>query len=172
MDAAEREAALRAQALAASGCARCGLAATRARVVYGEGPVEADLMLVGESPGFHEDRQGTPFAGRGRELLGRLLRSVGIDLGDVYLATALKCRVPGNREPLPEESFACEPFLYPLFHPAAALYTPTMLEVLERDIARLPVLLDRREAPVEPLPAVVRDREPPRPRRPVQLGLF
>ena len=222
MHAAERAAALDAEGRDASGCERCGLAATRTRVVYGSGPLDAPLMLVGESPGFHEDREGTPFAGRARELLERLLADVGIALADVYAATILKCRPPGNRDPLAEEVAACEPYLYrqldlvrprvvatlgsfattllsgralgitrvhgvehevmigsrrllvyPLYHPAAALYTPAMLEVLERDVARLPELLGVAE-PDEP---AEHEARPLREHalagaRPVQLGLF
>ena len=186
---------------------------------------------MGEAPGFHEDREGTPFAGRARELLERLLGGVGLSLDEVYLATVLKCRPLGNRDPLPEESAACEPYLYrqldlvrprvvatlgsfatallsgralgitrvhgqeqdvtlggrrvtlyPLYHPAAALYTPTMLDVLERDVARLPQLLAGGEAgrvdptrarvPVAALAPPAVPRAEGRKRQPVQLGLF
>jgi DNA polymerase len=225
---AELLATLREVEAEAAGCVRCALHAGRTQVVFGEGNVDAELALVGEAPGFHEDREGRPFAGRARELLERLLGGIALGLDDVYLATVLKCRPPGNRDPLPEEAAACEPYLYrqlelvaprvvatlgsfatellsgralgitrvhgvpqevtlggravvlyPLFHPAAALYTPTMLEILERDIGRLPALLaarDRHEpAPMPHCPAgtdatervVARGT-----RQPVQLGLF
>ena len=217
----ERSSALRDAAAEAAGCVRCPLAEGRTQVVFGEGNPDADLVLVGEAPGFHEDREGRPFAGRARELLERLLGSVGLSLDDAYLATVLKCRPPGNRDPLPAEIAACEPYLYrqlelirpsvvaplgsfatallsgralgitrvhgqeqpvtlggrtvtlyPLYHPAAALYTPTMLEVLERDVARLPDLL----GVAEPEPAE-HEARPLREHalagaRPVQLGLF
>ncbi len=221
MDAAERAAALDAEARDASGCERCGLAATRGQVVYGTGPLDAPLMLVGESPGFHEDREGVPFAGRARKLLERLLADVGISFTDVYAATVLKCRPPGNRDPLPAETSACEPYLYrqlelvqprvvatlgsfattllsgralgitrvhgleqqvtigkrrmllyPLYHPAAALYTPTMLEVLERDVARLPELLGLAETASERPMAAAGRVEALAGARPVQLDLF
>ena len=222
----ERSSALRDAAAEAAGCVRCPLAEGRTQVVFGEGNPDADLVLVGEAPGFHEDRDGRPFAGRARELLERLLGSVGLSLDDAYLATVLKCRPPGNRDPLPAEIAACEPYLYrqlelirpsvvaplgsfatallsgralgitrvhgqeqpvtlggrtvtlyPLYHPAAALYTPTMLDVLERDVARLPQLLGA-QAPLPPaapqVTIVEATEEPvePRSRQPVQLGLF
>ena len=222
---ADRVAQLLDEAGRAAGCTRCSLHAGRTQVVFGEGDPGAALALVGEAPGFHEDREGTPFAGRARELLDRLLGGVGLSLGEVYLATVLKCRPPGNRDPLPEESAACEPYLYrqldlvqprvvatlgsfatallsgralgitrvhgqeqevtlggrrvtlyPLYHPAAALYAPTMLDVLERDVARLPELLAGREAharsPVGELVPPVLPRADRRERQPVQLGLF
>jgi len=228
MDASERAAGLRAVAAEAAGCVRCALASGRTAVVFGEGDPDAELALVGEAPGFHEDREGMPFAGRSRDLLERLLGGIGLRLDEVYLATVLKCRTPGNRDPAPEETAECEPYLYrqlelvrprvvaslgsfattllsgralgitrvhgqeqevtlggrrvtlvPLYHPAAALYTPTMLEVLERDVARLGEILgaDRvtcRDSPQSPVadppraPVVVG----PGDRRPIQLGLF
>ena len=109
---AERSTALRDAAAEAAGCVRCPLAEGRTQVVFGEGNPDAELVLVGEAPGFHEDRDGRPFAGRARELLERLLGSVGLSLDVAYLATVLKCRPPGNRDPLPAEIAACEPFLY------------------------------------------------------------
>ena len=100
---AELPATLREVASGAAGCVRCALHAGRTQVVFGEGDPEAELALVGEAPGFHEDRDGLPFAGRARELLERLLGGIGLRLDEVYLATVLKCRPPGNRDPLPEE---------------------------------------------------------------------
>jgi len=229
---AGRAASLREEAERAAGCTLCALHAGRTQVVFGEGDPDAELVLVGEAPGFHEDREGTPFAGRSRALLERLLGEVGITLEDVYLATVLKCRPPGNRDPLPEETAACEPYLYrqlelvrprvvatlgsfatallsgralgitrargqeqeltlggravtlyPLYHPAAALYTPGMLAVLERDVARLPDLLGRaptpcvdpaRSRPAGPEPRLVVESVAAAGvgRQPVQLGLF
>jgi DNA polymerase len=213
----------------AAGCVRCPLAAGRTAVVFGEGDPDAELALVGESPGFHEDRDGTPFAGRSRALLERLLAGIGLSLDDVYLATALKCRTPGNRDPSPEETAACEPYLYrqlelvrprvvaslgtfattllsgravgitrahgreqqvtlagrsvtlvPLYHPAAALYTPTMLEVLEDDVARLGKILalddaarvESTRSPSATSAAVDGAAPGAAGRQPVQLGLF
>jgi len=183
--------------------------------VFGSGSPDADLMFVGEAPGFHEDKQGVPFVGAAGQLLSKLLAGIGLAREDVYVANVLKCRPPGNRDPLPEEIEACEGhlfkqielirptvvatlgnfatkllsgkptgitrvhgreqevtlggrtvLLYPLFHPAAALYTPRMLDVLEADFARLSDLLGRdpEPAPAEPEPVPVA--------QPVQLGLF
>jgi DNA polymerase len=230
LDASERAAALRAVAAEAAGCTRCPLAVGRTAVVFGEGDPDAELALVGEAPGYHEDRDGTPFAGRSRALLVRLLDGIGLTLDDVYLATALKCRTPGNRDPSPDETAACEPYLFrqlelvrprvvatlgsfattllsgralgitrvhgeqhevtlggrrvmlfPLYHPSAALYTPAMLEVLERDVARLGELLAPPDnACVDSTQALdAASARPPMPaavaagsRQPVQLGLF
>jgi uracil-DNA glycosylase len=199
-----------------AGCTRCRLAQGRTQVVFGVGDPYADLMFVGEAPGFHEDKQGIPFVGQAGKLLDKLLAGIGLDRGSVYIANVLKCRPPGNRDPVPDEKEACEPYLfrqveliqpkviaslgnhatkqlsgkdigitrvhgqeqrirlgsldvllYPLYHPAAALYTPAMLKVLEEDFARLPDLLGRTEveAPTPHLAPVA--AEPA-----VQLGLF
>jgi len=200
-----------------AGCTRCALAGGRTQVVFGSGDSAADLMFVGEAPGFHEDKQGVPFVGAAGKLLDQLLAGIGLTRPDVYVANVLKCRPPGNRDPMPDEIEACEAhlwrqielieprvvatlgnfatkllsgrptgitrvhgqeqettlggrrvLLYPLYHPAAALYTPRMLDVLKSDFARLPELLGREVAPPpEPVwltPATV---EPA-----VQLGLF
>jgi DNA polymerase len=201
-----------------SACTRCRLAQGRTQVVFGSGSPNADLMFVGEAPGFHEDKQGLPFVGQAGKLLEKLLAGIGLERRDVYIANVLKCRPPGNRDPMPDEIEACEShlfrqieliqptvvatlgnfatkllsgrplgitrvhgqeqpttiagrqlLLYPLYHPAAALYTPAMLKVLESDFARLPELLGRQLEPLpepEPALAVV----PPQPA--VQLGLF
>jgi uracil-DNA glycosylase family 4 len=198
-----------------AGCTRCRLAQTRTQVVFGVGDPRADLMFVGEAPGFHEDKQGLPFVGHAGKLLDTLLAGIGLERSDVYIANVLKCRPPGNRDPAPDEIESCEPhlfrqielieprvvatlgnfatkllsgkqtgitrvhgveqdttiggrrvLLYPLYHPAAALYTPRMLEVLQQDFARLPELLGRTIEVPEPEPLVLR-AEPT-----VQLGLF
>jgi DNA polymerase len=197
-----------------AGCERCALAAGRTQVVFGSGSPGADLMFVGEAPGFHEDKQGVPFVGAAGQLLSKLLAGIGMTREDVYIANVLKCRPPGNRDPQPEEIQSCEGhlfkqieliepkvvatlgnfatkllsgkptgitrvhgqeqevslggrtvLLYPLFHPAAALYTPRTLDVLEADFLRLPDLLGR-----EPEPAAA--PEPAIAVQPVQLGLF
>lgn len=217
---AERLALLEELKQEASGCRRCRLAQTRTQVVFGVGNPRADLMFVGEAPGFHEDKQGLPFVGQAGKLLDRLLAGIGLGRQDVYVANVLKCRPPGNRDPMPDEIEACERFLfrqieliepkviatlgnfatkllsgkqlgitrvhgqeqevtlggrrallYPLYHPAAALYTPAMLQVLEEDFQRIPELLGRAPAPAPaaeqpPLAAAV--AEPAA----VQLGLF
>jgi uracil-DNA glycosylase len=201
-----------------AGCTRCRLAQTRTQVVFGVGNPDADLLFVGEAPGFHEDKQGFPFVGQAGKLLDRLLAGIGLSRPDVYIANVLKCRPPGNRDPVPDEIESCEPhlfrqieliepkviatlgnfatkllsgkqtgitrvhgqeqrttiggrdvLLYPLYHPAAALYTPAMLNVLEQDFARLPDLLGREVAPA-PVPV---SAEPILAAEPaVQLGLF
>jgi DNA polymerase len=187
---------LSAYAADAVGCTRCRLAAGRTQVVFGAGNADAQLMFVGEAPGFHEDKQGLPFVGQAGKLLDTLLAQIGMSRSEVYVANVLKCRPPGNRDPQPDEIEACEPHLfkqielirptivatlgnfatkllsgsqvgitrvhgqeretvlggrtvtlYPLYHPAAALYTPAMLKVLETDFARLPELLGRSLAP-------------------------
>ena len=201
-----------------AGCTRCALAGARTQVVFGSGDPAADLMFVGEAPGFHEDKQGIPFVGAAGKLLDQLLSGIGLTRADVYVANVLKCRPPGNRDPMPDEIEACEAHLwrqieliqprvvatlgnfatkllsgkpagitqvhgrpqdvvlggnpvtlYPIFHPAAALYTPRMLQVLQDDFARIPALLGHAVAPAaahEPDPAPVTDEQP------LQLGLF
>lgn len=90
----------------------CPLAATRNRLVFGAGNADADLMLVGEAPGATEDLEGLPFVGRAGKLLDRLLGEIGLERGDVWIGNVLKCRPPGNRDPLPAEIEVCRPFLF------------------------------------------------------------
>ncbi len=198
-------------------CTSCRLAQGRTQVVFGVGDSNADLMFVGEAPGFHEDQQGRPFVGQAGKLLDKLLAGIGLERDQVYIANVLKCRPPGNRDPQPDEIQACEGhlfrqveliepkvvatlgnfatkllsgkpagitrvhgqeqettlggrrvLLYPLYHPAAALYTPAMLKVLEEDFARLPDLLG---GALEE-PAAVRPLAPVTAEPAVQLGLF
>jgi uracil-DNA glycosylase family 4 len=179
-----------------SSCTACPLAETRTQAVFGAGNADAELMFVGEAPGFHEDQQGIPFVGAAGKLLKRLLGEIGLVREDVFIGNVLKCRPPGNRDPQPDEIEACEShlfrqieliqprivatlgnfatkllsgnpagitrvhgveqsirlgssevLLYPIYHPAAALYTRAMLGVLEQDFARLPQLLGREPAP-------------------------
>ena len=209
MDAPARADALTAYAAETAGCVRCVLSETRNRVVFGSGDPDADLMLVGEAPGFQEDQGGAPYTGQAGELLERLLGGIGLHRDDVYLANVLKCRPPQNRDPLESEIVSCEPHLFrqielvrprvvatlgnfatrllsgrtygithvhgqehevalgavtvvlfPLYHPAAALYTPSMLQALEDDFARLPALLGR-EVPSTAVPAEIVCVEPP-----------
>ena len=84
-------------------CRRCPLYATRTQVVFGAGNADADLMFVGEAPGFHEDQQGIPFVGAAGKLLDKLLEEIGMQRGDVFIANVLKSRPPGNRDPQLEE---------------------------------------------------------------------
>ena len=225
MDGPDRAAALRAYADETAGCTRCPLAATRTQVVFGAGNPNADLLFVGEAPGFHEDQNGIPFVGQAGKLLDRLLAGIGLARSDIFIANVLKCRPPQNRDPQPDEIASCEPhlfrqieliqpklvatlgnfatkllsgkpvgitrvhgqeqavtlggnsvLLYPLYHPAAALYTPSMLKVLEQDFARIPALIERSVSTTPLVPQTDPDAVPAAPPAPVQetvqLGLF
>ncbi len=92
-------------------CQKCLLSAGRTHAVPGEGPEEAEIMFIGEGPGFHEDRQGLPFVGAAGNYLNELLARIGLDRKDVYITNVVKCRPPGNRDPQPEEIEACRPYL-------------------------------------------------------------
>lgn len=93
-------------------CTLCPLSEGRTTVVFGEGDPGAGLMIVGEGPGREEDLQGRPFVGRSGQLLDRLLEEeAGLARKQVYIANVVKCRPPGNRDPLPEEISACRPYL-------------------------------------------------------------
>jgi DNA polymerase len=96
----------------AEACRACVLGSGRTQAVFGVGSPTADLMFVGEAPGFHEDKQGEPFVGAAGQLLTKLIeQKLGLQRSDVYIANVLKCRPPGNRDPLPAEVEACKPFL-------------------------------------------------------------
>jgi len=93
-------------------CRRCGLCAGRTKIVFGVGDAEADLVVIGEAPGFNEDRRGEPFVGPAGEMLDRMLENVlGLARSEVYIANIVKCRPQENRNPLPDEVEACLPFL-------------------------------------------------------------
>ena len=92
-------------------CTRCRLHSTRTHAVPGTGPSPADVMIVGEAPGYHEDMQGRPFVGAAGKLLDRLLLRIGLSRETVYITNVLKCRPPENRDPLPDEAEACVPYL-------------------------------------------------------------
>lgn len=92
-------------------CTRCQLHGGRTTLVFGVGNPRAELMFVGEGPGGEEDRQGEPFVGRAGQLLTRMIRAMGFERRDVYIANVVKCRPPHNRDPEPDEIEACEPFL-------------------------------------------------------------
>lgn len=96
---------------AIAACQKCPLSQTRNNVVPGEGSPKADLMFIGEAPGGEEDRQGRPFVGRAGQLLTKIIESIGLKREDVYICNILKCRPPGNRNPLPSEIIECNPFL-------------------------------------------------------------
>jgi uracil-DNA glycosylase family 4 len=203
-------------------CKKCSLADGRTQVVVGNGDADADIMFVGEAPGYHEDRQGVPFVGAAGQLLDRLLGEISLSRSDVFVANVLKCRPPGNRDPQPAEISSCEPhlfrqvsliqpkvictlgnfatkllsgradgitkvhghelpiqvaglqvLLFPLFHPAAALRTPSLEQALRDDFAKIPGLaaiernLDTPSVPDSDAPGL--DAPPPSTE---QLGLF
>jgi DNA polymerase len=92
-------------------CTRCRLAGGRTQVVWMDGNPDSDLMFVGEAPGFHEDRQGLPFVGAAGQLLDTMLASIGLDRSRCTICNVIKCRPPGNRDPMPDEIEACRPYL-------------------------------------------------------------
>ena len=105
-------------------CTDCRLSESRTQVVFGVGDVAADLMLVGEAPGKNEDLKGEPFVGAAGQLLDRLLTEIGMERSEVYIANVLKCRPPGNRDPMQEEIDACKGYLRSqirLIHPKAVM---------------------------------------------------
>lgn len=92
-------------------CTRCGLHKGRNKLVFADGSPNARLMFVGEGPGADEDAQGLPFVGRAGQLLNNMITAMGLKREDVYIANVVKCRPPGNRDPLPEELQACNSYL-------------------------------------------------------------
>ncbi len=92
-------------------CEKCELHNSRTQTVFGVGNPAADLLVVGEAPGADEDRLGEPFVGRAGQLLTAMLRAIGLQRGDVYIANILKCRPPGNRNPSLDEAAACQGYL-------------------------------------------------------------
>jgi uracil-DNA glycosylase len=202
-------------------CTRCPLHETRTKAVFGAGDADAELMFVGEAPGAEEDRQGLPFVGRAGQLLNELLGGIGLSREEVFIANVLKSRPPGNRDPLPLEIQACEPYLFeqvrlieprvvctlgnfatkllsgspagitkvrgapqvhelggrtvfllPLFHPAAALRTPSVKETLCADFERIPALLaGPPPAPLGPIEELEEAEATPEPSAD-QLDLF
>jgi DNA polymerase len=94
-----------------SACTKCILHKSRVKAVPGEGPQHADIMFIGEGPGFHENQQGRPFVGAAGQFLEELLASIGLQREQVFITNVVKCRPPGNRDPLPDEIEACKPYL-------------------------------------------------------------
>lgn len=92
-------------------CQKCALAQGRTHAVPGEGPEDAEIMFIGEAPGYHENRLGRPFVGAAGKFLEELLASINMQRNDVYICNVIKCRPPNNREPLPNEIEACRPYL-------------------------------------------------------------
>jgi uracil-DNA glycosylase family 4 len=117
---------------AVSGCTRCSLSAARTHTVFGVGDRAARWLVVGEAPGAEEDRQGEPFVGRAGQLLNSMLRGVGLAREQVFIANVLKCRPPGNRDPLPEEVRCCMPYL----HRQIALVRPALILCVGRIAAQ------------------------------------
>jgi uracil-DNA glycosylase len=216
MDALTRRAELERRSAEWAGCTRCPLSESRTQVVIGSGDPDADLMFVGEAPGFHEDKQGIPFVGQAGQLLESLLEEIALTRERVFIANVLKCRPPGNRDPLPGEIEACQGHLFtqiqlirpvvictlgnfatkllsgspqgitrvrgtpqthtfgsvtvqlfPIYHPAAALYTPAMLDMLRSDFGRIPSLLAGNDSgdvltePPVPVPVAAMDTPVP-----------
>ena len=92
-------------------CTRCELHRTRKNAVPGEGPANAEIMLIGEGPGFHENEQGRPFVGAAGQFLDELLAQARLKREDVWIGNVVKCRPPGNRDPQPEELISCDEYL-------------------------------------------------------------
>ncbi len=92
-------------------CRKCNLGYSRTNPVPGEGPEDAEIMFIGEAPGFHEDRLGRPFVGASGHFLDELLEEIGLSRDQVFITNVVKCRPPGNRDPKPEELAACAPYL-------------------------------------------------------------
>lgn len=111
-----------------SQCTKCGLHSTRTQTVFGVGNRQATLMIVGEAPGFHEDQQGEPFVGRAGQLLTAMLKAIGFERSQVYIANILKCRPPNNRDPQADEVASCTPYL----NQQIALVQPTVLLAVGR----------------------------------------
>ena len=109
-------------------CTDCDLAKHRTQVVPGEGDEHAQVMFIGEGPGYHEDQQGRPFVGQAGKLLDELIGSIGMKRSDVYIANVVKCRPPGNRDPLPSETEACSKWL----EGQIALIAPKVIVTLGR----------------------------------------
>ncbi len=107
----DRLAALASLCAEAQVCESCRLCRTRNKVVFGSGDPRAELLFVGEGPGAEEDRQGLPFVGPAGELLTKIIQAIGLERDQVYIANVVKCRPPGNRDPMPDEAAACRRFL-------------------------------------------------------------
>ena len=113
-------------------CRGCGLWETRTHVVFGVGNPKAEILLIGEGPGQNEDEQGVPFVGRAGQLLDDMLAMIGLDRTKVYIANVVKCRPPGNRDPLAEEQDACLGWL----RRQASLIRPKLIVCLGRIAAK------------------------------------
>ena len=193
-------------------CTDCPLSRSRTNSVPGEGPADAEIMFIGEGPGYHEDRQGRPFVGPAGQFLEGLLASIGTGRERVFIANMVKCRPPENRDPLPAEIAACSKYLdrqielvnprlivtlgrfslgrffpgesisrargkvrekdgryiYPVMHPAAALYRQELRATIIEDFKAIPSILRAMGDAAPASPAISREESPP----PAQLSLF
>lgn len=111
-----------------AGCRECDLAETRTRTVPGEGRPDAEIVFIGEAPGYYEDQQGRPFVGPAGQFLDQLLGSIGLRRQDVYICNVIKCRPPQNQDPLPHQIRACDRWL----SSQLALISPRMVVTLGR----------------------------------------
>ena len=197
-------------------CSDCELGRTRKNAVPGEGSPTAELMIIGEGPGSQEDLTGRPFVGRAGQFLEELLGYIGLKRGDVFIANMVKCRPPGNRDPLPAEVLACDKYLerqiellnpalivtlgrvslarffpgesmtqargkvrnkdgrhiYPVMHPAAALYRQEVRPGIIEDFKAIPgVLTGIRNAEAAPTSVAVAPSPADEPSGEQQLGL-
>jgi uracil-DNA glycosylase family 4 len=109
-------------------CPACRLSQTRTNAVPGEGPVDAEILFIGEGPGFHEDKQGRPFVGPAGRFLNELIESIGLTRDQVYITNVVKCRPPENRDPAPDEIAACAGYL----ERQTAILKPKMIVTLGR----------------------------------------
>lgn len=167
-------------------CDRCVLSNTRNKAVPGEGSLDSEVLFIGEGPGANENASGRPFVGAAGKFLDELIGIAGFERKDVFITNVVKCRPPGNRDPLPEELQACGGYLkrqielldpllivtlgrfsmglyfplkkisaihgqetwidgrmvVPMFHPAAALHQGALRDVLKKDFARIPEILE------------------------------
>ncbi len=177
-------------------CQKCDLAQGRTTVVFGDGSPDADIVFVGEAPGYHEDLQGKPFVGSAGRFLDELLQDIlGLSRGDVYIANVIKCRPPENRDPTSTEIETCKPYLmkqleiiapkvvctlgnfaaktltgrkegitrlrrkaikvttfyvFPIYHPAAALHRGDLYDEVRQDFVSLKEFLEAPMPPDEP----------------------
>jgi uracil-DNA glycosylase family 4 len=185
-------------------CQRCDLHKNATRAVPGEGPENADIMFIGEAPGWNEDQQGRPFVGAAGKFLDQLIASIGLSREQVFIANVVKHRPPENREPLPSEIAACKCWLdrqietikprmivtlgrhsmarffpnksiskihgmaekrdgviyFAMYHPAAALHQGNLRGEIEKDMLKIPGLLEEMQ------------EKPPAAEKPQQLSMF
>lgn len=111
------------------GCVLCQLATGRTKAVPGEGPADAQIMFIGEGPGFHEDQSGRPFVGAAGNFLNEMLQMIGMNRSEVYITNVVKCRPPGNRDPEPVEFDTCTKAY---LHRQIALINPKVIVTLGR----------------------------------------